>query len=99
MAPRIRLRPCARADLDDIWTYTVARWGRAQAVDYLSGLDGAFRLLADFPEIARLRREFTPPVRIHRYREHVIIYLSGNDAIDILRVAHARANWSEFLAD
>lgn len=96
---QVRLRPRAVADLDAIWTHTAGRWGAAQAAAYLSGLDAAFTLLAEFPEIARLREELTPPLRIHRYREHLVIYRAEADHIDILRVAHGRANWSEFLAE
>ena len=33
--PDIALRPKARADLDSIWDYTVASWGRDQAKTYL----------------------------------------------------------------
>lgn len=96
---QIRLRPRAVADLDAIWAHTAERWGTAQATAYLTGLDAAFTLLAEFPEIARLREAFTPPLRIHPCREHLVIYRAETDHLDILRVVHGRANWSEFLAE
>ncbi|WP_240336832.1 type II toxin-antitoxin system RelE/ParE family toxin [Tropicibacter sp. Alg240-R139] len=99
MAQEIRFRPRVVSDLDDIWAYSVERWGEAQAADYLNGLDAAFGLLTEFPDMARLRLEFTPPVRIHPFREHVIIYMSDDSAIDVVRVVHGRANWMELLAD
>ena len=99
MARHVRLRPRAIADLGDIWAYTAGQWGEAQAADYLESLDATLNLLAEFPEMARLRQEITPPVRIHAHRAHLIIYIPGPEALDILRIVHARANWAEFLAE
>lgn len=99
MIRQVRLRPRAEADLDDIWDYTVDTWSEVQAVDYLSGMDAALKLLAEFPEMARLRQEFTPPVRIHPYRKHLIIYIADESFIDVVRIVHARTNWSALLTD
>ena len=99
MIRQVKLRPRAEADLDDIWDYTVDTWSEVQAVDYLSGMEAALKLLAEFPEMARLRQEFTPPVRIHSYRKHLIIYIADECFIDVVRVVHAQANWSVFLTE
>lgn len=99
MIRQVQFRPRAVADLDDIWDYTIDAWSEAQATAYLTGLDAALGLLAEFPEMARERPEFSPPVRIHPYRQHLILYISDDETIDILRVVHARANWMAFLAD
>ncbi|MEO1138387.1 MAG: type II toxin-antitoxin system RelE/ParE family toxin [Pseudomonadota bacterium] len=99
MIRAITLRQRAIADIDDIWDYTVTTHGAAQAVNYLSGLEAAFGLLAEFPEIARARTEFTPPVRIHPHQQHLILYQNDEVKIDIIRVVHRRANWSEFLSE
>lgn len=93
------LRPRTEADLEDIWSYTATTWSEAQAIDYLSGLNAALAMLAEFPEIVRPRQEFTPPVRIHPYREHLVIYLVDSTTIDVLRLLYGRANWSAFLAE
>lgn len=95
----IVLRPRAEDDLGDIWTYTVDMHGEAQAETYLRGLDGAFRLLAEFPEIARMRREFVPPVQIHPYCRRLIVYRDEGTTIEVVRVLHVRANWSSILAE
>ena len=99
MIRQVKLRPRAEADLDGIWDYTVDTWSEAQAVDYLSGMDAALKLLAEFPEMARLRQEFTPPVRIHPYRKHLIIYIADESFIDVVRVVHAQANWSALFTE
>ncbi len=99
MTREIVLRPRAVADLSDIWDYTVATWSEDQAEAYLRALNKAFEVIADFPEIARLRSDFTPPVRLHPFRKHLIIYSADADKIDVIRVVHSRANWAEFLAE
>ncbi|TDT72677.1 toxin ParE1/3/4 [Litoreibacter halocynthiae] len=93
------LRPSAEADLGDIWDYTVGAWSEKQAEVYLTGLGQIFDRLAQFPEMARLRMEFTPPVRILPYQSHLIVYLAEGDLIDVIRVLHSRANWTTLLAE
>lgn len=99
MTHLIVLRPLAVADLSDIWEYTSEAWSNEQADRYLQALNKAFQVLADFPEIARLRTEFTPPVRIHSFRKHLIIYRTDNDRIDVIRIVHSRGNWAALLAE
>ncbi|UWR24546.1 type II toxin-antitoxin system RelE/ParE family toxin [Sulfitobacter sp. S190] len=99
MSLRLALRPRALGDLDEIWSFTEDRWGRAQAVSYLGGLDGVFTLLAQYPDMARLRVEFTPPLRLHPYRRHLILYRNEADVLEIIRVLHNRTDWQALLAD
>jgi toxin ParE1/3/4 len=35
---RYRLSPKAQADLEEIWTYSVERWGEARATAYLTAI-------------------------------------------------------------
>lgn len=99
MSRQVLWRPRAEADLDDIWRYTVETWSEGQAVAYLTGLERTLRLLAEFPETARLREEFVPPVRVHPYRAHLVIFQSDEAVLDVVRVVHARANWQAFLSE
>ena len=95
----VTLRPAAEADLAEIWDYTVEAWSEDQAAVYLTGLGQAFDRLAQFPEMARLRMEFKPPVRILPYQSHLIVYLAEGNQIDVVRVLHSRANWTTLLAE
>ena len=99
MSRHVTLRPAAQADVSDIWAYTVEAWSEAQAETYLTGLGQAFDQLAAFPEIARLRVEFAPPVRIFAYQQHLIIYTVEDTLIDVIRVVHSRADWTAFLSE
>lgn len=94
-----RVRPAAQADLAAIWRHGARTWGAAQADRYADGLFALFDLLAQFPEMARERAEFTPPVRIHPSGAHLVIYLDGGQGIEIVRILHAHQDLTAFLKD
>ena len=89
----------AEADLADIWDYTEETWGQQQAADYFAGLDLMLQAIAEFPQMARLRTEFDPAVRMHPFRKHLIIYQSDDTLLDVIRIIHNRSNWAQFLTD
>lgn len=93
------IRPAAEADLADIWRYGAILWGHEQADRYADGLFALFDLLAEFPEIARERPEFSPPIRIHPSGAHVVIYQIGGQRIEIIRVLHANRNITAYLLE
>lgn len=93
VADRWRLAPDAKVDLAEIWFFGAERWGIAQADRYQDSLFDAFDLLADNPDLARLRGEVDPPVRVHPHRVHLIFFDALDDGIEIVRVLHARRNW------
>lgn len=85
-----RLTPAAISDLEEIWTFGAERWSMDQAERYVDGLVSTFELIADFPEIARERSEFAPPVRIHPTGAHLVIYLADQGRVTVLRILHGR---------
>lgn len=92
---RYRLTPSAIADLEAIWTWTARNWSVEQADAYVTGLERTFALLAANPRIARERDEITPPVRIFRHRAHIVVYRTEGPRVVVLRVRHAREDWSD----
>jgi len=86
--PHFRVSRKAQADIRDIGLYTERQWGRAQRRKYLSGMEAGFERLAQNPALASERPEFTPPVRIHRYEKHLIVYTADNNGVLIMRVLH-----------
>lgn len=93
------LRPAAEADLSGIWLQGSASWGDEQAERYADGLFAVFDLLAEFPEMARERGEFRPPVRIHPSGSHLVIYRSEGQGIEIIRILHAHQNLMAYLQE
>jgi len=86
--PQINKQPLAEQDLINIWLYTFKRWGEIQADKYLDELEQGIKLLASQPLLCRQRDEFNPAVRVHHYAYHLIIYITSNDTITIVRVLH-----------
>ena len=93
------IRPAAEADLSGIWLESAASWGVEQAERYADGLFAVFDVLAEFPELARERVEFTPPVRIHPSGSHLVIYRREGQGVEILRILHAHQNLMAYLND
>lgn len=90
-----RLSRKAEDDLTQLLVGGEREFGAAQAELYFRGLERTFLLLSDHPRAARERAEITPPVRIHPYRSHVVIYRTDGDDIVILRVRHGREDWDQ----
>ncbi len=99
MIRQVALAATAKADLLEIWRYTSSNWSEAKAEQYLQRLWQTFTLLASHPDIARLRHEITPAVRLHPHRSHLLIYIETETHLNILRVVHARAHWQAVLTD
>lgn len=96
---RLLLRPAARRDLSEIWDFTAASWSPAQADAYLGALRGAMDLLCAAPDMARERTEFRPPLRLHPCRSHLIAYRWQGDALEVIRILHARRDWAALLSE
>ena len=70
-------------------------FGRGVAQKYHDELFAMFDLLAFNPFMARERNELTPPVRIHPFKAHLIVYIVETDGeILVVRVRHAHEDWS-----
>ncbi|GGZ15728.1 type II toxin-antitoxin system RelE/ParE family toxin [Novosphingobium colocasiae] len=92
--PRFRLTRAAVDDLTAIFLEGIEQFGLLQADAYREGLSAIFAFLADYPHAARLREEISPPVRVHPYKAHLVIYDVGDeDEVIILRVRHGREDW------
>ena len=50
---RYVLSPRAQADIEEIWTFTVTRWGSLQAEDYIERLRIGIEIMAGDPNRGR----------------------------------------------
>lgn len=80
----------ADEDIINIYQYTYQNFGPLQAETYHENLHNTFCFLAENPLVAPEQIEFVPPVRIHHYKKHLIVYLIQEDGIFIVRVLHER---------
>ncbi|WP_420565145.1 type II toxin-antitoxin system RelE/ParE family toxin [Thalassobaculum sp.] len=96
---RYRVSRKAQSDIREIGLYTQHHWGADQRRTYLSGMETRFQQLAANPDLAPLRAEFRPPVRLSRYERHLIVYLDEPDGVLIVRVVHERMDLPDQLSD
>lgn len=86
-------RLSAEADLDlfGIFLESSERYGDVQADRYRASLIHLFSLLAECPEMARLRDELHPPIRVQPHDPYLIFYDVLEDrTVMIQRIRHAR---------
>jgi toxin ParE1/3/4 len=72
-------------------------WSAGQAEAYLNDLGETLQILLAHPGIARERPEINPPVRLHPFRSHLIVYRIEPDHLAVIRILHTRQNWLELL--
>ncbi len=83
----------AAEDITHIYIEGVAMFETHQAEAYHTAMERTFELLAENPNMARQSTEITPPVRIHPYQSHLIVYVENDSDILIVRVRHGREDW------
>jgi len=84
----------AEDDLIEIYIEGVSRFGVEQADSYHRKIGRMMALLSENPRIARERCEISPPVRIHPFQSHLIVYsVDDNHNIFIIRIRHAHEDW------
>ena len=77
-------------DLKNIYKYTCQKYGEKQADKYINALEKKFGKLAKNPLLCRKREEYNPPVRIHRHKKHLVVYIREGKSILIVRVLHEK---------
>jgi toxin ParE1/3/4 len=92
-----RLTNAAAEDVAAIFVRGAAEFGLAQAEKYHSGLERIFAFLAANPRAARERGEFSPPVRLHPFGVHIVVYRIVGEDILVVRVLHGRQDWENWL--
>jgi toxin ParE1/3/4 len=85
---RLRLSKLAHADLDSIYTDTIAKWGQAQADRYINALWDALEKVATMPESWRLRDEIHTGCRICFSGRHAVLFRIHDGRVEIARVLH-----------
>lgn len=92
-----RTTEAADRDIAGLYADGEAQFGTRQAERYQDGLFDLFDLIADNPRLARERPEFTPPIRLHPYGAHLVIYTLDDIGVLIVRVLPGRADWERWL--
>jgi toxin ParE1/3/4 len=97
MTGRSVLTPRAQTDLDEIWDYTVGRWGLDQAETYARQLWDHIKMVAARPAIGRECPELRPGYYKYPSGSHVLFYRLITDGIDVVRILHERMDYDSQL--
>lgn len=90
-----RFTRTAAEDVRRVYREGKRLFGGKQADRYHHFLESIFEMLAQNPEAARERTEISPPVRVHPCGMHLVVYVKkDDDSVLVLRVRHARENWT-----
>ncbi len=89
-----KLSVLAEDDIIAIAEQGIAMFGPVQAKRYHAELFNTLDLIAKNPQMARAREEISPPVRVHPFKAHLIIYQIETDGmVFVIRVRHAFEDW------
>ncbi|MGV1761358.1 type II toxin-antitoxin system RelE/ParE family toxin [Rhizobium sp. A22-96] len=88
------LSAAAEEDIIAIAEQGVRMFGLAQARRYHDELFAVLDLIAASPRMAREREEISPPVRIHPFKAHLVVYrIEESGAILVIRIRHGHEDW------
>jgi toxin ParE1/3/4 len=84
----IRLTPQAKADLDEIWSYTAKQWNIDQAEAYMRALGSTFQLLVLNPGLGRSIDDIRKGYYKFPTASHILIYRIKKTQVEIIRILH-----------
>ncbi len=82
--------PAAEADLADIYEYTYATWGEAQAAASVDTLIARFKGLAVNRSLWQPREDLLCGLYGRNEGRHLIVFRDGGDQLQVVRVLHQR---------
>ena len=88
-----RLSNAADRDYKKIYAHGIRTFGQKRASQYSNDMKAAFRHIAENPLLNHETGEVTPPLRIHVFHSHLILYRMEERGILIGRILHGRENW------
>lgn len=94
---RLIFLPSARRDLANIWSDTADRWGIEQADSYLAAISARFGGISDFPSSYPEYHSKHGTFRKAASGEHLIFYVVGDSAVEVVRILHNRMDVGELL--
>ncbi len=95
--PNYKYTPEARDELKSILDYTIKNWGKAQANNYIDGLETLAGNLAKNPNLGKNRDTLQKGLLNFRYRSHVLYYFKRKNGIIIIHVLHERMHPEKYL--
>lgn len=93
----LRLRPRARQDIEQIWSYSLDNFGEQRATEYIEAIRAAFKLLQQNPGLARGAEGGRPNLMKFRVGSHILYFHATVQSIDVVRILHGRMDFPRHL--
>ncbi|MDY6962600.1 MAG: type II toxin-antitoxin system RelE/ParE family toxin [Pseudomonadota bacterium] len=85
----------AEEDIVSIAEEGIRAFGSPVAKRYHDELFAVLELIAENPRLARERHEISPPVRIHPFKAHLVVYRINEDGtVFVIRIRHGHEDWA-----
>ena len=84
------LSPAAQTDLEEIWDYTVSRWGEAQAERYTRDIKATCEALSRGTLVGLSAEDIRAGYRKIGVGSHVMYYSERSGSLEIVRILHRR---------
>jgi toxin ParE1/3/4 len=94
---RYVLSPRARADLEEIWNYSAAHWGDAQAEAYVRQIQAAIEKVAADPRRGRACDDIRDGYYKASVGSHVLFYRRIENGVDVVRILHQKMDFNRHL--
>jgi toxin ParE1/3/4 len=98
MTPQFRLSDPDIRDIEQIADYIARESSLVQADRFLAKLDAKFLKITRFPNLGRQRNEILPGARSLLMDQYLILYMSVDQGVDILRVVSGNRDLSSLFA-
>ena len=82
-------------DLEQIEHYSVDRWGRRAAEEYLHGVEDALARLGQQPDLLKAKPNISEHFKFYRVRQHVLVCVQMQDRIYVLTIKHTTMDLPE----
>jgi plasmid stabilization system protein ParE len=86
--PKIYLTDRAIADLREIESYTIAKWGTKQAAKYLDAFEHFFKLIESEPAILS-PVPMIEPLLTHTVESHIVVCTLWRNDVLVLTIVHS----------
>ena len=94
---KILLTARALDDIQEIYDYSLAEWGKKTASKYIKSFEDAFLLLQENTGLLRQNRKISSRFRVYAVQKHYIICDIINDTVVVLTLRHTSMNLLERL--
>ncbi len=84
----VEVSAAATADLDEIFRFSLERFGEERALRYLDEIEEAILRLRHYPDSGTIYPGLSMPVRFATSGSHRIFYTRGDDHLLVIRVLH-----------